>query len=58
MGTAAETTAGMREGDFEMIASLMATALRHRDDEATSAEVRRDVGELCAAFNPYVNFTQ
>ncbi len=58
VGSAAETTAGMREGDFEMIASLMATALRGRDDEATLSGVRRDVGELCAAFNPYVNFSQ
>src|ERR1700722_13323148 len=58
VGSAAETTAGMREGDFELIASLMATALRGRDDEATLSGVRRDVGELCAAFNPYVNFSQ
>jgi glycine hydroxymethyltransferase len=58
VGSAAETTAGMREGDFELIASLMATALRGRDDEATLAGVRRDVGELCATFNPYVNFSQ
>ncbi len=58
VGSAAETTAGMREGDFEVIASLMASALRGRDDEATLSGVRRDVGELCAAFNPYVNFSQ
>jgi glycine hydroxymethyltransferase len=58
VGSAAETTAGMRESDFELIASLMATALRGRDDEATLSGVRRDVGELCAAFNPYVNFSQ
>jgi glycine hydroxymethyltransferase len=58
VGSAAETTAGMREGDFELIASLMATALRRRDDEAALRQVRRDVGELCAAFNPYVNFAQ
>ncbi len=58
VGSAAETTAGMREGDFEMIASLMATALRGRDDEGVLNAVRRDVGALCAAFNPYVNFSQ
>ncbi|MGC2485299.1 MAG: serine hydroxymethyltransferase [Acidimicrobiales bacterium] len=58
VGSAAETTAGMREGDFELIASLIATALRSRDDEAALSAVRRDVGALCAAFNPYVNFSQ
>ncbi|MGC2169580.1 MAG: serine hydroxymethyltransferase [Acidimicrobiales bacterium] len=58
VGSAAETTAGMREGDFELIASLMATALRSRDDEAALRDVRRDVGELCATFNPYANFSQ
>ena len=34
VGTAAETTAGMKEGEFETIASLMSRALRKRDDEA------------------------
>ena len=34
VGSAAETTAGMGEGEFETIASLMARALRGRDDEA------------------------
>ncbi len=56
VGTAAETTAGMREGEFEMIAALMARTLRQRDDDAAIAEVRRDVAELCGAFNPYANF--
>ncbi len=56
VGAAAETTAGMREGEFEMIAALMARTLRQRDDDAAIAEVRRDVAELCGAFNPYANF--
>ncbi|HEV7958083.1 MAG TPA: serine hydroxymethyltransferase [Acidimicrobiales bacterium] len=56
VGTAAETTAGMREGEFETIAALMARSLRHRDDDAAIADVRREVAELCAAFNPYANF--
>jgi glycine hydroxymethyltransferase len=56
VGTAAETTAGMREGEFETIATLMARTLHHRDDDAALAEVRREVAELCSAFNPYANF--
>lgn len=57
LGSAAETTAGMKEGEFETIASLMSRALRHREDEAIVAEVRADVAQLCASFNPYANFT-
>ncbi len=56
VGTAAETTAGMREGEFEAIAALMARTLRHREDDTAVAEVRREVAELCAAFNPYASF--
>jgi len=58
VGSAAETTAGMKEGEFETVATLMSRALRHRDDEKIVAEVRADVAALCANFNPYVNFTQ
>jgi glycine hydroxymethyltransferase len=58
VGSAAETTAGMKEGEFETIATLMSRALRHRDDDAIVAEVRADVAELCASFNPYANFTK
>jgi glycine hydroxymethyltransferase len=58
VGSAAETTAGMKEGEFETIASLMSRALRHREDEAIVSEVRSDVAAMCATFNPYANFTQ
>jgi glycine hydroxymethyltransferase len=58
VGTAAETTAGMKEGEFETIASLMSRALRKRDDELALVEVRNDVAALCANFNPYANFTR
>ncbi|MFY9782535.1 MAG: serine hydroxymethyltransferase [Acidimicrobiales bacterium] len=57
LGTPAETTAGMKEGEFETIASLMSRALRKRDDEFALVEVRNDVAALCANFNPYANFT-
>ena len=58
VGTAAETTAGMKENEFEAIASLMSRALRKRDDEDALVEVRNDIAALCANFNPYANFTK
>ena len=58
VGTAAETTAGMKEKEFEIIASLMARALRQRDDETALKEVRHEVAALCGNFNPYANFTK
>lgn len=57
VGTAAETTAGMREGEFEVVAALMARALRQREDDDALARVREDVAALCANFNPYAHFT-
>jgi glycine hydroxymethyltransferase len=56
VGTAAETTAGMKESEFEAVASLMARALRQRDDDTAIEQVRREVASLCAAFNPYATF--
>jgi glycine hydroxymethyltransferase len=56
VGTAAETTAGLQPEDFVTVASLMATALRGRDDESVVASVRQSVAELCAAHNPYASF--
>lgn len=53
LGTAAETTAGMREPEMTVVASLIARTLRHRDDETELAAVRGDVHELCKAFDPY-----
>jgi glycine hydroxymethyltransferase len=57
LGSAAETTAGMKEEQFVLIASLMARALRGRDDDAVLAQVRQEVAQLCATFNPYAGFT-
>ena len=57
VGTAAETTAGLREDEFARVATLMARALRGRADDAQIGEVRAEVGELCGAFNPYGAFT-
>ncbi len=57
VGTAAETTAGLREDEFARVATLMARALRGRADEAQIGAVRAEVGELCRRFNPYGAFT-
>jgi glycine hydroxymethyltransferase len=56
VGTAAETTAGMKEAEFATIAELMVRALRGRADDAVIASVRADVAALCASFNPYAQF--
>ncbi len=53
LGTAAETTAGMGEGEMEVIASLIARVLRRREDEAELEAVRSQVRQLCEAFDPY-----
>ena len=58
VGTAAQTTAGMNEGEFVAIAEMMATALRNREDEEAVKAVRREVATLCSGFNPYANFTK
>ena len=58
VGSAAETTAGMGHGEFEQIASLMARALRRRDDEQVITAVRGEVAALCQQFNPYGAFTK
>ncbi len=58
VGTAAETTAGLKEGEFVTVAALMARALRHRSDEAEILQIRSEVAALCANFNPYATFTK
>jgi glycine hydroxymethyltransferase len=58
LGTPAETTAGMKQGEFVTVAQLMARALRGREDDAVLAQVRGEVATLCGAFNPYAGFTK
>ena len=58
LGTAAETTAGLKESEFEVVASLMAQALRRRGDEDALERVRGEVATLCGDFNPYESFTK
>ncbi len=57
LGSAAETTAGMGTGEMSLVASLLARALRGREDEAKVAAVRAEVRELCAAFAPYAGLS-
>lgn len=47
LGSPAVTTRGMREGDMATIASLIARALKGREDAAAMATVRAEVIALC-----------
>jgi len=53
LGTAAETTAGMREPEMAIVAGLLARALRHRDDESELRAVRAEVRTMRETFDPY-----
>jgi len=53
IGTPSVTTQGMKEAEMPVIASLIAEALRHRDDAAAVAAVKSKVAALCAKFPVY-----
>jgi glycine hydroxymethyltransferase len=53
IGTPSVTTQGMREAEMPVIASLIAEALRHREDPAAVASVRAKVANLCSRFPAY-----
>jgi len=53
IGTPSVTTQGMTEAEMPIIASLIAEALRHREDASAVAGVRAKVAELCARFPVY-----
>jgi glycine hydroxymethyltransferase len=57
IGTPSVTTQGMTEAEMPTIAGFISRALRHRDDPAELAVVRKDVAELCARFPAYPNGT-
>jgi glycine hydroxymethyltransferase len=53
IGTPSVTTQGMTEAEMPIIASLIARALRQRDDAAALAAIRAEVADLCARFPAY-----
>jgi glycine hydroxymethyltransferase len=53
LGTAAVTTAGMKEPEMQTISSLIAEVLRKVDDENIAQQVKAQAAELCASFTPY-----
>ena len=55
IGTPSVTTQGMTEAEMPVIASLIAEALRHREDAAAVASERSKVANLCSRFPVYPN---
>jgi len=53
IGTAAVTTAGMREAEMAEIAALIGRALRATTDDAALADIRDSAATLCSKFQPY-----
>ncbi len=53
LGTPALTTRGMKEDEMRRVASLIARALRNREDEAELEKVRKEVVDLCDGFPLY-----
>ena len=53
IGTPAVTTQGMKEPQVSEVASLIARALKEREDEAALMEVESRVRELASEFTPY-----
>jgi glycine hydroxymethyltransferase len=55
IGTPSVTTQGMREPEMTTIASLIARALRNREDADAVKSVRAEVADLCARFPAYTD---
>jgi glycine hydroxymethyltransferase len=53
LGTPAVTTRGMREPEMDLIAELIARALKTPDDEPALAMIRTEVERLCRKFPLY-----
>jgi glycine hydroxymethyltransferase len=53
IGTPGVTTQGMTEPEMQVIAALIARALRGRDNGEELSAVRKEVAELCSRFPPY-----
>ena len=55
IGTPALTTRGMKEADMQQIAKLASRALHAVDNETELADVKREVGRICARFPLYAS---
>jgi glycine hydroxymethyltransferase len=55
IGTPSVTTQGMTEAEMATIASLIARALRERNNGEELSAVRKEVAELCARYPAYPN---
>ena len=55
IGSAAVTTRGLGEAEFQRLAGWIDDALRHRAEPASLVKIRAQVEELCSAFPLYVN---
>ena len=53
IGTPAVTTQGMGEAEMAVVGSMIARALRSREDATAIAAIRQEVRELCRPFAPY-----
>jgi glycine hydroxymethyltransferase len=55
IGTPALTTRGMGIDQMRKIGTLIATALKNKDNETVKSDVRREVKKLCSDFPLYAN---
>ena len=53
LGTAAVTTAGMKEPEMQTISNLIAEVLRKVDDDNIAEQVKSQAADLCSTFTPY-----
>ena len=55
IGTPALTTRGMGSEQMKKVGSLIAAALKNKDNETIKSDVRREVKKLCSDFPLYAN---
>lgn len=55
IGTPALTTRGMRQGEMLKIGSLIAAALKNKDNDTIKTAVKKDVKKLCSDFPLYAS---
>jgi len=55
IGTPALTTRGMGSAEMKKIGSLIARALRNKDNDTIKSEIKKEVHKLCSDFPLYAN---